>query len=205
MNAVFRIGAVVSTAVLVLTGCGGGNSEDSSEPSPTVTVTVTATPTAAPPETGTPTPSGPTTAAEPNVGDRALTVGQWREGTGLRSRVIEVRPADPGLRPSYLRGSSDGVGITLKVRSCSRKSVSKPNGVSAYDYSAQDASGGLYEVSGSSWGDWPPLPQYPIERKVQAGECVEGWILLSAPAGTVPKVVSLTDGRGGSVSDWEVR
>jgi hypothetical protein len=195
------LGIVACLALmLALTGCGGGDGDDTSQPSPTVTVTATATPS----ETATPTPSEPTAAAEPNVGDRALTVGQWREGTGLRSRVIEVRSADPGLRPSYLRGSSDGVGITLKVRSCSRKSIGKPNLVSAYDYTAQDAAGGLYEVSGSSWGEWPPLPQYPIEHKLPAGQCVEGWILLTAPAGTAPKVVSLTDGQGGSVADWEV-
>ena len=199
-------GGALALALLLpalLTGCGGGDSDESSEPSPTVTVTVTAT--AAPSEAATPTQSEPTAAAEPNVGDRALTVGQWREGTGLRSRVIEVRPADPGLRPNYLQGTSDGVGVTLKVRSCSRKSIRKPNAVSAYDYSAQDAAGGLYEVSGSSWGEWPPLPQYPTEYKLGAGSCVEGWILLSAPAGTVPEVVSLTDGQGGSVADWEVR
>jgi hypothetical protein len=199
----FHMGAFIGTAALALTGCAGGDGADSSQPSPTVTVTVTTT--ATPSETATPTRSEPTGAAEPNIGDRALTVGDWREGTGLRSRVVEVRPADPGLRPTYLRGSSDGIGITLKVRSCSRKSIPKPNPVSAYDYSAQDAAGGLYEVSGSSWGEWPPLPQYPTEHKLPAGECVEGWILLSAPAGTAPEVVSLSDGQGGSVADWKVR
>ncbi|UUW92688.1 hypothetical protein ABFU82_01500 [Nocardioides sp. WV_118_6] len=188
-----------------LTGCGDGDDGPEAAPTATVTMTETATAGASDPTAPTdPTDSAdPTAGREPNVGDLALRVGQWREGLGLRTRVIEVRqPTAAGL-PDYLRDLPDASGAAVLVRSCVRKGE-EATWVATSDFTARDKSGGVYESSGSSWDEWPPRPQYPFEREVRAGQCLQGWILLSAPNGTRITAIELSDSDGSTVAEWRV-
>jgi hypothetical protein len=161
----------------------------------TATVTVTATPTPEP---------GATSGAEPNVGDTALAVGEWREGRDIRSNVLEVTQPSDARPPSYLDGEADAVGAPVKVRSCVRETAADPLQLGFFDWVGADANGGTYEPSGSSWGEWPPLPQYPAQRAVRPGQCVEGWLLLQTQQDTVLTTVGLDDGNGSLVAEWNL-
>jgi hypothetical protein len=138
------------------------------------------------------------------VGDAALKVGEWREGAGLRTQVIEVRQADATSRPDYLQGDPESSGATVLVRQCNREGQ-EPAPVSNYYWEGSSADGSLYTASSSMWEVWPPLPQYPAtDRNLQAGQCAKGWILLAAPEGTKLNRIALTDGEGTAYAEWLV-
>lgn len=180
---------------LGLAACGGGGSEPAAGETVTVTATVTADPS--------PDASAETTPAAPNVGDLALKVGDWREGTGVRTRVIEVRQPGQGRMPDYLDGEADAVGATVLIRSCVREG-SESAVVSSIDFTGRDKDGAVYENASSSWDVWPPLPQYPTEREVRAGQCVQGWVLISTPENTRVTTIELGGGGDGVLAEWMV-
>ena len=199
----------VAALTVVLTGCGdSGTSDAAGEPAATVTVTETAdaseAPSSTPSETETPTADASPTSVEPNVGDRALKVGQWREGTGLRTRVVEFYQPSDGPMPSYLNGSSDAYGAVARVEMCVPKGAEPAKGDIWDLWFGYDTNGGQYTRSSSSWEVWPPLPQLPAETSISPGKCLSGWVLLSAPRDTKLVTVDLNDGEGGSVAEWKV-
>ena len=165
------------TCLLLLTACGG---------SPEATKT---TPTPSPESVAaSPSPSG----VPPNVGETALQVGEWREGSGMRSRVIKVVQPSKVKLPSYMDGGeSDAMGALVKVQECVRPDAPQPFTVAVEDWFASDKDGGQYVPSSSRWDDWPPLPQFPwIGKKIRPGACALGWVLLQAPRNT--KIVSVS-------------
>lgn len=171
---------------LLLTACGAPNAPKADKP-----------------DTPSESPSASPAMAEPNVGDNALKVGEWREGSGVRTQVIEVvQPSDAKL-PDFLGSKdADAIGPLVKVRACARASVTKPMYVSADEWFAYDAEGGEYTVSTSQWDNWPPLPQYPWQgRKLRPGQCVQGWVLLLAPRDTKIEKVSLGAGNE-TAAEW---
>ena len=183
---------------LALTGCGGGDADGGDAGStsvPTATVTVTETVTAA--------PSQSPASNAPNVGDRALRVGQWREGSGFRSRVAEfVQPVDAAL-PSYLVGDSSAEGAVARVELCVRRSEPESLSGSVWDlFGAHDEAGGQYTRAGSSWDAWPPLPQFPAELNLAPGKCANGWILFNTPPDTTITTVTLDDGDE-TAAEWQ--
>lgn len=199
--------ALAVFSVGTLTACGGGNGDsEAGAPTATVTVTetVTATPTAEAETSETPTAEASPTAQEPNVGDRALKLGQWREGTNLRTRVVEFFQPANAPKPSYLAGDADGDGAVARVEMCVRAGGEPAKGEIFDLFMAYDAAGGQYTRSGSSWGEWPPLPQLPIDITISPGKCLSGWVLLSAPKNTKIVTVDLNDGEGGSIAEWKV-
>jgi hypothetical protein len=199
--------AVASAGALA--GCGGGDS-DAEAGAPTATVTVTETVTADPEPTEdataseTPSADATPTAQEPNTGDRALKVGQWREGINVRTRITEFFQPANAPKPSYLAGDTDGDGAIAKVEMCVR-SGGEPAKGDIYDlFMGYDSSGGQYTQSSSTWGEWPPLPQLPSEVSIAPGKCLSGWVLLSAPKNTRFATVDMNDGEGGSIAEWKV-
>ena len=197
----------LTTVVIVIalsgTACSAGDSSDTAAPESTATVTATATVTvtASPESAASPSP----TAAEPNVDENALQIGEWREGVGLRTRVMEVRQAAKSTRPSYLQDDTTSSGAVVLVRSCARDTNTDPAVVSGFNWSGT-SNGALFDTSGSSWDEWPPRPQYPLsDYSLRPGKCVEGWILLSVPDGTKVDTVTLGDGSGGAAAEWLVK
>src|SRR5690349_1292173 len=79
---------VVALCTATLAACGGGNSDGQAKATVTVTATVTPTTTLTPTET--PTESS-TAGAEPNVGARALRVGQPRVGSWITTTLEQIR------------------------------------------------------------------------------------------------------------------
>lgn len=191
-----KIGLLASMALLsVLMGCSGAT--DNPSATPTATMTVTKTVTAA----SSSSPSASHTPNEPNVGARALDVGQWREGTGARTLVSSIKQPSEVTPPSYLQGEGDAEGALLRVKVCVRKSYNKPMPVSSYDFFLYDKAGGEYTVGGSSWDEWPPGPQLPSDTKVAAGRCVTGWVLF--PMQETTRIVRASYGSGAdAVAEW---
>lgn len=201
--------ALAAISAGVLTGCGGGDG-DAGAGSPTATVTVTETVTAEPTSsepaeaTGAPSADDSATGQEPNVGERALEVGQWREGTNLRTRIVEFFQPANAPKPSYLADDTHSDGAIARVEMCLRAGGEPATG-GIYDlFMAYDASGGQYSRSSSTWGEWPPLPQLPSEVSIAPGKCLSGWVLLSAPKNTRLVSVDMSDGEGGSIAEWKV-
>ena len=198
--------AALALSVLV-TGCSGSDDgKTAEEPTSTVTVTETVTADATPSETPSETPTDEASASpqEPNVGDRALKVGQWREGTQVRTRVTEFFQPANAPKPSYLAGDTDGDGAIARVEMCTREDA-KPTKGDIYDlFLAYDASGGQYTQSSSTWGEWPPLPQLPDTVSIAPGKCLSGWVLVSAPRDTKLVTFDMSDGEGGSIAEWRV-
>lgn len=204
-----RKGLIASTFILpVLTGCGG----NADEPSATVTVTERETVTVpALTETSTSTPEVTETTEvdpyAPNVGARALHVGETREGEDVRTTIVEVR--DNMTHPSnpYIKASKGTRWLGVDVEQCVRKSAPRASVASTYDIQAADNSGGVYTVDGSSWEDWPPLPQYPYDRRLQPGQCARGWMLLVVAKDAKVKTIQFSDYHGGGdvIAEWRLR
>ena len=196
------IALLAITSPLLLSACNDSEAAPSAQPTATVTATVTAEPTPEPVIDDVPTEPAPA-----NIGDDALNVGEWREGIGLRSRVIEVRqPGDPGI-PTYLADDDTAQGAVAKVRQCARDDAPNSFALNPYfEWTAQDESGGTYEVAGSSWEVWPPLPQYPTsEHVIQPGKCIEGWLLFAMPRDGKAASIALGDGAGTLNAEWLTR
>lgn len=128
-----------------------------------------------------------------NLGDRALKIGQWREGTGIRTRVRAVTQSADVQLPSYLVGNNEAQGAIADVEMCARESA--PGSITGYshrEFVVFDADGGQYQQASSSWDVWPPRPQFPAELNVAPGQCARGWILFSVPADT--RVMKISNG-----------
>lgn len=128
---------------------------------------------------------GPAGIVKPNVGARALGLGEWREGEDVRTRVVKFVQADQIQPPSYLQGMSDAEGALANIQMCVRKSSNVsfhefPTGL----FHAYDKNGGQYSSSSVSWTEWPPRPQLPSEINLPPGRCVQGWVLFSVPKNT---------------------
>lgn len=192
-----RAALVTVSAALALAGCSGGSGDPQATATVTATVTVTAD------------AQGDTVApgdvvSEAAVGDRALAVGEWREAPGIRSRVISVAQPRDGLMPGYLEDVGAAWGAALQVRVCLRDSVTQSVSADDLVWTARDSVGAVYEEASSTWAEWPPLPQFPTRRKLTAGDCIEGSILISTQPDATIERVELGDGEGGVSAEWIV-
>lgn len=179
--------SLVSVVVLVLlaAGCSSdGDSDSGGEPAPAVTVTQTVevpTPTSDPTEAQEPTESEDPFA--PNVGDRALKVGEPRVGSATTTTLLEVRDPYPS---EYAREPDAGnrfVGI--RVSQCVSEDFDPSVDGDIYStYSGEwfmvtsdndEYPGG----SGSNWIDFP-TPKFPESATINPGSCVKGWISMQA-------------------------
>jgi hypothetical protein len=98
--------------------------------------------------------------------------------------------------------------LGLDVEQCVRKSATEPATATNYNFQAVDKSGGIYSVDGSSWEDWPPLPQYPYERRIQPDQCARGWMLVVVAKNAQLTAVEFTNyWEGGSdvIAEWRLR
>ena len=128
-----------------------------------------------------------------NLGDKALKIGQWREGTDIRTRVRSITQSANVKLPSYLVGDSEAQGAIADVEMCARASAEGPiTGYSHRNFVVFDADGGQYQQASSSWDVWPPRPQFPAELNIAPGQCARGWILFSVPADT--RVTKISNG-----------
>jgi len=190
-----RLRALLVVPLLAVAACGGGGQSGAAAPGPTV---VTTTASIAP----TPTPSP----FAPNVGDRALKVGQWREGEVVRTLVKSFTQTSDASPPSFLVGESEAEGALAEIKMCVRKTATEPLKGQVYGlFNVYDKSGGQYSQASSSWDEWPPRPQWPNDVNLSPGRCVTGWILFSVPKSVRIAYVA-NDGDGSAASaEWKVR
>lgn len=199
---------VVGTAmVLLVSGC-GGDSTDGPEASTTVTVTADPEPSESMSSAPSPTEKlAETDPFAPNVGSRALRVGETREGEEVRTTVYEYKDSMEHPTNPYIEPGAGNRWVGVNAEQCARKSSSRAASVTGFSFAVADRAGGLYDTEGSSWDDWPPLPQFPFERKLQPGQCARGWMLMQVPARTKLISVQAGDflGSGEVVADWRIR
>lgn len=139
------------------------------------------------------------------MGANALRVGEWREGTDIRTRVSKfvqaADAADAGL-PSYLVGDPTAEGALADVQMCVRKTSSQPLKADIWDlFYVYDKAGGQYSRAGTSWDAWPPRPQLPWQVNLPAGRCITGWLLFSVPRDTHIKSIDL-ESSGETTAQW---
>ncbi|WP_183092936.1 hypothetical protein [Nocardioides stalactiti] len=178
----------LSLPLALLAGCGEDSTGDA-KPVETVTATATVTVT---PETFESDSAAPTTSpAEdpfaPNVGERALKVGQTRVGQSIETTLEEVKIPYPPAQ--YREPQAGNVFLGLRIEQCLAEDG--PNDIfstSAHDWSAVAPDGSEYKDSGSSWNDWP-TPRFSEYVTMIPGRCIKGWIAYEVPQGA--KIASL--------------
>jgi hypothetical protein len=173
---------VLASACLLavtLTGCGANASTNGPTPTATVTVTVTATP-PAPPRSATPLALG-ASAATPSGG--TVTVYEHRKGIepqDANQEAIDVKVCT-GAKPA---GESSEITI----------------GVSPWAiYDAEDR---RYTYASSTWEHGGAQPGYPVQEKVQWGDCIRGWVIIQGQAATQMTKVRYTS--GSSILEWKL-
>lgn len=188
----FAIAAVATLLTLGATACG----DEDGQPTATATKTVTASPGSSASESPTPTESDDPFA--PNVGDRALKVGQARVGQSFATtlRQVKVLPSDP------MRVPGDGnVFLGLNIQEClTADPGSEVLTTDNSEFAAVTPSGNEYAGDGSYWNDWP-APKFPETKSMIQGRCNQGWLAIEIPKGT--KVSSILWRPGGTATaEW---
>lgn len=167
----------LALAVGLLASAAAGCSDDNRKPAAKETVTVTATP-------GTfrsDEPSEDPDPFSPNVGDRALKVGQTREGRAVATTLHEVKIPFPVS--DYRVPAAGNIWVGLRVEQCpSRDATGQDYSTYEGDFSLVTPKGGEIPGGGSSWLDWP-TPRFPTNVTLTPGRCVKGWMALEAPRG----------------------
>ena len=131
-----------------------------------------------------------------------MSIGQTREGKGFRTTVLEV---DQRVKaPSYAPPGPGTRWVLARAKMCARNTAETAASTDWTDYVVMDDNDGQYDASGTSWSTWPPLPQYPRDRKIAPGTCVTGWMLFTAPKSTKISKIGLLDGQGGFAAEWKL-
>lgn len=185
---------MAASITVVVAGCG-----DNAKPSATGTTSeypsVSNSAEATPEE---PTPTEKVDPYAPNIGDRALKVGQPRRGEGVITTVLEVRQPYP---PALYREPNPGkVWLGVRAKTCVKSNQTETAQVFWGDWAAVDRNFGTYPGSSTSWDDFP-VPQYPSYGEVNPGECVQGWLLVDLPRGKKIKKIAYRPG-GQTIAEW---
>jgi hypothetical protein len=169
----------------------------SSAPSASVTTTLEATT-----PTQSTTETGPSAAVEPNVGDRALRIGQTREGSLITTRLIAYRyPYPPG---QYNEPTSGNQWFGLRVRQCLRDSAPPDQGpymATSHDEWFITAPRGAQFSGGLSDMHWP-TPRFPEYAGMNPGECLIGWMVVEVPTGMKVERIVYRPLGSPAVAEW---
>lgn len=134
----------------------------------------------------------------PNLGDRALEIGETRRGMDVETTLQEVRTPYP---PAEYREPEEGNEfIGMRIKQCTKEGVSDP-GETTYnaEWYAVTPSGDEY-TGGHSWDDWPS-PKFPELTGAIAGRCVKGWIAFEVPKDTNVETILWRPG-GDPIAEW---
>lgn len=179
-----KISALLPVAVLMLTGCG----TPTAQPAPTVTVTITqpaVTITATP-------PAAPKGAAPLALGKTANTAVGGRVTVYAHKKNVE--PQDVHQE-------------AIDVKVCTG---AKPADASPEDYptignapwALYDASDRRYEAARTTWSHEGAQPGYPVEQRVNWGDCIRGWVIIQGQSTTnMTKVRYTTDS---TIAEWKL-
>jgi hypothetical protein len=168
----------------MLAGC----SVPTAQPAATVTVTVTqpaVTVTATPPAI--PKPAGP------------LALG--KSGTSSTGSVITVYAHKKGVEPQDPNQEAIDVKVCVGA---------KPAGAAPEDYAVIsnspwaifDAQDRRYESANTTWSHEGAQPGYPVEQRVNWGDCIRGWVIIQGQASTKMTKVRYTN--SDSILEWKL-
>jgi hypothetical protein len=185
---------------LLLAGCGGSSDAaqepESTQPKPSASSVPPSTIEAT---TALPTPT-PAARTDPNVGDRALRIGETRQGSDFRTRLVKYRYPYPPVQ--YREASAHKQYFGLFIRECLRPQ-SKPTDDSYSTYNGEwyiVSPTGAQVTSSSSYDDWPQ-PKFPENVTMAPGDCLIGWLTVEVPIGMkVAKIVYRPGGE--TVAEW---
>lgn len=188
---------VAAVPVLLVAACGGGSAE--SRLPATVTVVTTVSRTVTPPLTSPPTTlPGTPTSTDPNVGDRALKVGETRHGTAVEETVLEVQ--DPYPPNSYATPGPGKRWYGFRVKECQTAASADPIPVAWGDWAVVDSTDAVYKA-GIAWDESFPSPQFPSNGYLTLHECLQGWVLVDLPSSVQPTAVVFQPG-GQRLAEW---
>jgi hypothetical protein len=189
--------ALVAVTVLGLAGC------SSSTP---------AAKSAAPPNSATTTPVIPTTTEPPSPTvtappvDAPIALSKWFAGTNVKTRVIQVKQS---VSSPYSDIKASQRWYAALVQTCVTSIPADNGGSNALSFSwgpwsVNDADGGHYEASSSTWEDFPK-PEYPFggETGFTVGECAKGWVMFSVLKSTKVTLIRYSNDSG-DLGRWKV-
>lgn len=190
----------IGLTVLLLSGCASDSGQP--EAAPTATVTVTETVPAIEPE-----PEATASESEdpyaPNVGERALRIGDSRVGRDVKTTLKSLKYPYPTAYAREPEAGNDFVG--LELQQCFNEDAEvDPDYPSTTTYNTEwvllTPDGSEYGGDGSSWSDWPS-PKFPESVTMNPGRCYKGWVSLQAPKGT--KIASVVwRPKGVETAEW---
>jgi hypothetical protein len=169
-----RVPVSTLAAILALAAC---TPQPAAAPSsvPPVTITATTTVTA----TVTPSPAAPATAAD-------LALGQPIEAPGVAKMTVSQFQTFP-------KGNHSMPLVGAMAQGCNLSSAAIS--FSIFPWTVAAADGSTFTVMGTFYGN-DPVPRYPSQQPVAAGQCVKGWLLFEIPVG-----ITITTIRYASQSD----
>lgn len=193
------IALLAASTLVTLAGCSSGS--DSASPEPVVVTKTVAASSGSP--SASPSPTSSVEPYAPNVGKTALRVGETRQGSGLTTRVIQVRrpmtSGNPYIKPDD--PSQEWLGVM--ARQCARDTNKRPTPIGWDEFSGTDRFGSNYPAGNSTWEGFPS-PQFPLVGKLSPGQCAAGWVLI--PVGKNSKITSVLMGGYGEppAAQWRL-
>lgn len=168
----------------MLAGCNA----PSSTPAPTVTVTVTqpaVTVTATPPAA--PKPAGP------------LALG--KSGTSATGSTITVYAHKKNVEPQDSNQEAIDVKVCVGAKPASAAPEDYPI-IGNSPWAIYDGQDRRYEGATTRWSHEGAQPGYPVEQRVNWGDCIRGWVILQGQAATkMTKVRYTTDD---AILEWKL-
>jgi hypothetical protein len=178
--------AALPLAALLLAGC----SAPASAPAPTVTVTVTVT---QPAVTVTATPP----AAPKGAGPLAL----GKSGTSSTGSTITVYAHKKNVEPQ----DPDQEAIDVKVCVGAKPANATPEDypvIGNSPWAIYDGQDRRYESARTTWSHEGAQPGYPIEQRVNWGDCVRGWVIIQGGSSTIMTKVRYTN--NDTILEWKL-
>lgn len=193
--------AAIAATTMVLAGCGGGDSGE--EGAGSEASSPSASPSSEAPSDEPTESEEPEDPFAPNVGNRALQVGQARKGEEVVTTLLEVTPSYESS-PETMRFAEAGMEwLAIRVRTCVRRNATHQNTSASTPQWAAVMKGGTEYRSDSYFSDWP-TPAYPDTVVVQPGRCVEGWMALEVPKGSKPRYLAWRPDYLSTVAEWRL-
>jgi hypothetical protein len=190
--------AVVVVALVLTTAACGASGDDDEKGSSGRPSASEQSPKASSPET-----SASEDPFAPNVGDRALRVGDKRVGHSVTTTLHEVKLPYP---PATYRVPDPGkVFLGLRVEQCLAEGVTDAvYSTTNIDWAAVTPSGNEFASDGSSWHDWP-APRFPEYVTLSPGRCVKGWIAFQVPKSTKVESLIWRPEGGVTAAEWKLQ
>lgn len=176
--------AILPVAALLLAGCGA----PASQPAPTVTVTVTQP---AVTVTATPTPAA--------KGAAPLALG--KTANTAAGGTVTVYAHKKNVEPQDVNQEA----IDAKVCTGPKPSDAAPEDyptIGTAPWALYDAADRRYEAASTTWSHEGAQPSYPIQERVNWGDCIRGWVIIQGQVATKMTKVRYTTET--SIVEWKL-